>query len=766
VATKKRSAETERRDITRIGLFLLFDALVMHDVLASQIPNVKSLHEAPGTNIIPFLKEEWSKILDIDYEPVFRLSFNVLNSFPTSPTTDSVFRILIDAAQSVVSSNVLMKHDLLGRIYHKLLLGTTGKYYATYYTSIPAAWLLGYLCVHTENPDMDWDFSSTESISKLKIIDPACGSGTLLSAVYLAIKDAYVISSGGDVDLESLHKVLLEECLNGWDVLEFAGHLALTTLALHNNQAGFTSSSVYKVPIGVAKDGTVHLGSLDYLTDQPVLGLGFGAPTMKKGIESDREVAIQVEPFDMVIMNPPYSRSANPNVKFGFATDAIRKILDKELSDLIKRRSLTGIGVAGMSAPFVFLGDELLKNGGRLGMVLPRSCLSGVSWQKCRQLLIDNYNIEYVITNQDPGEKSAGIEAWNWSEQTTIGEVLIIAQKRMLEEDHEGEEQEAGRKPVTYVTLWNKPKNEIESIIVSHQCLEVRAEPDYEFFKGENYKQLVVTDKQVGTAFNLDQEKLGYNMLFPCLFSSPDLNKLVYELIEDKKGILTELSKISSGIGYDISPLKDYFVESSTHTVYRMIWSHFNRMSTMYLPDDTYIGYGAPKMGSDKADAVYKTASDLIISDRLRMEYHSLIAYRTHVPVLATPLWEVKADDKVKDVLTVWFNSTPGIMMFLSRAESNAGPKYQMKKGHLGKTLVPNPESIGVNKMNQLADLYQSNREKEFEIFPDEYRLAAAGNGARRILDEKITSILGLDIDLDRYYPLLARESNISMVRR
>jgi hypothetical protein len=58
---------------------------------------------------------------------------------------------------------------------------------------------------------------------------------------------------------------------------------------------------------------------------------------------------------------------------------------------------------------------------GRIAMVLQRSVLSGVSWEIVRDQFLEKCEIEYIISNYDPGDPIRGVEGWNWSENTDLG---------------------------------------------------------------------------------------------------------------------------------------------------------------------------------------------------------------------------------------------------------------------------------------------------------------------------------------------------------
>jgi len=62
---------------------------------------------------------------------------------------------------------------------------------------------------------------------------------------------------------------------------------------------------------------------------------------------------------------------------------------------------------------------------GHLAFVLPKGLLSGVEWAKTRQLLADRYHLRALIVSHDPNR-------WNFSENTDLSEVLLIATRQPL----------------------------------------------------------------------------------------------------------------------------------------------------------------------------------------------------------------------------------------------------------------------------------------------------------------------------------------------
>ena len=88
-------------------------------------------------------------------------------------------------AATLLGMRAVGRHDLAGRIFNRLI--SERKLLAAFYTSIPASTLLAGLALSPDRwPQVQWD--STEEISELRVVDPACGTGTLLMAAYRQIR--------------------------------------------------------------------------------------------------------------------------------------------------------------------------------------------------------------------------------------------------------------------------------------------------------------------------------------------------------------------------------------------------------------------------------------------------------------------------------------------------------------------------------------------------------------------------------------------------
>jgi len=748
IENSKKISDIEKKQIVKISLFILFNALVFHEALSTYIVNISSLKKIEKQiEYYSFINDEWDKIIEINFIPIFSIAKQILLSLPSSLITEKILEKLSKQAIKILQSGILLKHDLMGRIYHRLLLKLSGDLYATYYTSISAAWILANLSIKTNSSKFD----TLGELEKASIIDPACGSGTLLSAIYNAIKDIHILSSR-NINLKRLHEILIKNTINGWDVLDYAGHLTLTTLALHNLKVFFNRSNIYILPVGqVGKD--LHLGSLDYIeADRQFSGKGFFALPKRKGIKEEivEDASIKTGSFDLVIMNPPFSRSAGLiNTKFGYAKEDIKKRLNKHLSKLGKKINLSGIGHAGLGAYFIVLGDRFLKDDGIISIVIPRAILSGVSWKKIREILYSKYEIQYIINNHDPGDERNGIEPWNFSENTSLSEVLIVAKKC----------KDINNKYTTIINLWNKPKNEIESLIVSSQAIKVRKSKESFIDRNLPVSPIRYSKKTIGSAYNISQKYLDYNFLFPALFANPKLNSLTFNLIFNNKIKLCNLENLSKSLGVDRKQVSLSFNKVDYKTINSILWGYPVSLNKISVEDKNFTYVEAKNNNYLK---VFNNSSNLLIAEHIFLNNNSLVAVYSDKRVLSTAFWEVKIDENFAKVLALWFNSTFGFILYNANSISSFGPQINMKKDQLKRVKVLDVRELTKKELQKCIQQFDKIKNQKFDRFPLEYRRAYNGSGIKKMVDDFFIELLSLEISLKEYYEILCSEPIIS----
>jgi hypothetical protein len=751
---RKRKSSGRQEDLFRIAAFMLFDALVFHQVLSNgHAAIVPPPRIEPGT-MQATLRRQWLDIRDnIDYKPVFDLAIDIIDTLPPSPDTEKILSLLADAAVEAVQSGILLKHDFMGRIYHKLLLSTTGQYYATYYTSIPAAWLLTGLLLRDPNPA--WNLGDIAGYDDFRLIDPACGSGTLLSASYAALKDQYIKNAPGALDVDLLHRILLSRTIHGWDVLDFAAHLSLTNLALHSDTLSADGSNIYRMPLG-AQGGTVQLGSLEYLRGTMDLkGIALVEPVEELGFESGRQIELKREKFDVVIMNPPFSRSAKPNLSFGFSEAEARKRMQAALGALARSLGLYKAVVAGLTPFFMVLGLEMLKQHGRIGLVAPRSTLSGVGSRSARLRYEAETEIRYIVSNFDPGSRAERVDGWSWSENTDIGEILLVAQQR------DAADPAAPAPRTLFVNILRKPRNEVEALILSQEVLRRARDGDVDLAAG-NDTAISVLGRPAAILYSVPQGGLQGNWLAPCTFAAAPLNRLLLELRAAPAlvGIERLLAVVNRelAMGRDIAAIKANFSRHPGAADARLVLGHQAAMNSLAM-DARHIVHG--KGRDAKSRKMFEDfGATLLLAERPHLKTESLLAMRAPERVLTTAFWELQLQPQVpEEWMLLWFNSTYGFMTYLAVSTSSQGDIFKMKKDQLRTLMVP---AFEAGHGAAAAALYEAVSSEPFLPFAPEFGRAAAGGGARIKLDRFFEERLGLPRLTAHTYRALASDPVVS----
>ena len=304
----------------RMACAIIINAMTFHDRIAGMHPNVRPLRAACGPDVAnpqAGILEAWTHILTINYWPIFAIAKDLVGQLPAQEASD-ILRLAQVTAGNVAATGVTNAHDLTGRLFQRLIADR--KYLATFYTLPASAALLARLAI-AKLDGVDW--RSAEAIGSLRVGDFACGTGALLSAVYEQIAARHERAGG---NLETLHPVMMQDVLYGCDVMPAAIHITSSTLSGAQPNVRYGHSRLYVMPYGWQQDtymqaGTeasdVKIGSLELLesSSQMVL-INTADPALRTG-SSGEETSDQIVAdipdawFDLVIMNPPFTRATN-----------------------------------------------------------------------------------------------------------------------------------------------------------------------------------------------------------------------------------------------------------------------------------------------------------------------------------------------------------------------------------------------------------------------------------------------------------------------
>ena len=353
-------------------------------------------------DVVDRLIEAWNTILALDYKPVFEAAVNVLQSLPPGPATAGFTKTAAGAGLRAAGSLAGRRHDLLGRVFHWILSTATPT--GAFYTSEAAATLLAGLALRPQD---------AAKFPDLTIVDPACGTGTLLMAAAKQLaylnQDAASVSGGRD---------LIERVLHGYDIEAAAVQLAAVALGLMNPKVKFEQMGIHHLNYGTDSGGTGVAGSLELYGKSATANLL--TPTSAQ-IDTGREQVITAERHDLVIMNPPFTRDSLRHDHLGAAAE--KAVKGREA--VIFADAPASLRNSG--GLFMMLAERLCAEDGTVATVLPTVACGNTNGRPIWDFLLTKFHLEKVVTSHDPRR------TW-FSENTGISETLFVL--RRLNDDN------------------------------------------------------------------------------------------------------------------------------------------------------------------------------------------------------------------------------------------------------------------------------------------------------------------------------------------
>jgi methylase of polypeptide subunit release factors len=394
-----KDKETAEKQVKNLASYLLFNQLLFFHIYTKK-DKTASLPELEIITDIKNIQMYFNSITKIDYQSIYRV--NILGHIPKS-------KIVIDTLNEVIKGIKLLRaeyitQDLAGRFFHELIPFEVRKILAAFYTHPIAAELLAGLAIDSYDE---------------AILDPACGSGTLLVASYKRKQNLYEKLYGYKDNME-MHKNFIENEITGIDIMPFAAHISAINLTMQNIEQetnrvriatldslemveSLKSLKFKRNGIEISPYSSSIQLTLDELYGKPIIIDKKGAVSAKgKGSE------FYLKPVDTIIMNPPFSdREKMPVEMRG-------KLKTNPLGDVCGHR----INLWGY---FLALTDLLLKPNGIFGAVIPFNIARGKATEKIRHFLLENYKIRYLVKP---------IKDVAFSENASFMDILLIAEKR------------------------------------------------------------------------------------------------------------------------------------------------------------------------------------------------------------------------------------------------------------------------------------------------------------------------------------------------
>ena len=729
------------------SLLVIATAVMFHARLDAHLATLRPEHDARKPPSTPFTDEwppntarqctdaddpttafsrAWNLILALDYKPIFGTARTAIDACPADPAFAGAIRETARAALEVAGNIAGIRHDLLGRIFHTVL--DTARYDGSFYTTTAAATLLASLSI----TDDVCDWNNAEAVANLRIVDPACGTGTLL----MASAERILQLSPQTRDDDRSSRALIERVLSGYDVNITATHMAATTLGLLSPTTRFRNMKIGRALLGVDDEGEAFLGSLDILDGRAKM-LSWpngGQATQSKMLSRPNGVQIdsgedmpEIEPADFVIMNPPFTRDS---LRYDqFSREDERKMKDRE-----KRLfANTPLHLSAIGNAFLLLADYINKpDSGTIASVMPLVMATNESGLEIRKYLASRYHVDTIVTSHDP-------ERIYFSENTSIGEMLLVCRRWA--------DPRKSKPPTRVVNLAFNPPTPADAASVARSI--------------ENGD---VEEQHYGTVQMWPADRIEAGNWGAVQFLSPYLCERFSEMVKGELFASVRLGNIA-----DIGPAGQRIREAYKRTDMpdthgRMaLWEHDTTViQSMSVEPDTRIS--AKSEYAHRADRYWEQRSRLMMPTHLHLPTDRVTTVCVSTPVVGSAWVPCRIDEppdrqeKIEKALCVFLNSSVGILSMLGD-RTNKKPTYpNLSIEDLRKLRVPDFAAIGEGAAWKLAMDYDSLAKQPILPLPQMHSCPV-----RRVLDESVCAALRIDPEtIDMIRRSLASEPSVT----
>jgi hypothetical protein len=701
----------------RMSATILINAFVFQENLAGRtggLEEVKCLEEMDdGSGMTKALViAEWTKILSINYWPIFGIARSLLQAVPANMTADILAK-MHKAASVLLTLNLGKSSDLSGIIFQRLI--SDRRFLATFYTTPASAALLNGLVFRGDITPNGVPWTDKEA-TQLRIADFACGTGSLLCAAYTEVRRQLEING---VSSSKFHATFIEEGLVGCDVMPSATHITASMLSSAFPEQRYKHTKILTLPYGRQPDGAVSLGAIEFLSKQGALSI---IDTGAKGVGAvgDADVdpwtalggsGVEDESFDLVVMNPPFTRltgggGKTSNVPLPMFAAFGTEQEEQELMSIRAKKLTAGTcahGNAGEASIFIQISHNKTKKGGYIALVLPITFLSGVAWTECRELIRKFYSDITVVSIA-----SSASGSFAFSADTDIGECLVVARKTGTP-----------AKRINSVSLTSKPQASYEGTEIARLMREAFEKGAVATLEGGPLggTPLDLGDVRIGEMITGSVEPIEQWPLFR--IADHTVAQVAYQLVS--KGMLwlpgvEKTSAIPLGMckfqelgevgpyhldidagtmsgGAARGPFKTRDIKLGHTATYPMLAGHdADKERTLEV---AYDAEGIPRIGKSvteqevlehRRNKIWGSRSRLHLNTDFRFNSQSLSFALTADPSLGGRAWPTfKMNDPAHDIIvSLWWNSTLGLLSYWWVAN-----KSQDGRGSITTTRIP-----------------------------------------------------------------------------
>ena len=735
--------DVELRACTQAALILM-NACLVHERLietrsAIELPALDEV--AKDKDVVRKLAAAWRSILAHDYKPIFEPAVEVLDAARMGQKRAPIgvrhaLHGLMEHAAEVAEKYAAAGMDHAGELFQAAMDNPQAD--GAYYTLTPSAMLLAELACDLYAPPDDPLWRKPGTWKKIAMMDPACGSGTLLVAFASAVRRRAAGQGAKQKQLEKIHRAFVEHGMIGLDINRRAVQIAAAQLTLGGLSVDFRNMGLWTLPRGrrdswrseqsKAEVDDVMLGSLELLFDG---GQRNEASSFEQAIAESaaanrdrhrRGVETADDPFadDSAMMeglgkvaialtNPPFS--SLKNLAADMESDVRAALVDRmaNLRENVGARwqkSKDAMSADSVRPPFSFiLSERIRREHGVVGKIIPttactNSAPAGIAE---RRLLAEQFEIDAIVSLHDP-------KAYAWSVKGHQESLLLMRRNQRGERS----------KTVRFVSLRQRPSDAEDAMAV--------------------YERLREGDLgDLGRICEWPRERVEAGDWSPAVFYDPTLAEACFEL--------EQLPSANSGRFARIGDL--YEVNTTKQTVGQSKWTWCDEDEAEVLVAKSAGESGQTRIAGRidgwarrapahrdrrrELDLLAGKAARLLVTSSQDASSGRVAAVAFKVPVVGyawTPVRGVNKTDA--QALAVWINSTVGRILLRKYGSRRANwPMYQ--PAAIKRLAIPNTACTAWQRMREpLLDAY---RTTEGDLVP-QYR--EPGVEVRRTWDRAV----------------------------
>ena len=410
---------SQQSDGCVIAALMMMTAAMLHQRVhthksISDLRDIIGLQELKADpDVVAKIQIAWRTIRSHDFQPIILPALRCVDKICGTQKTVGLERALHHICKEVEQISGLYDEigaDHAGMLYNRVM--GNQKSDGAFFTRSPIAALAAALTLDVLGDDLDW--ADEEVWRTHKVLDLACGTGTLLRAMLTEMLRRGRDAGSTERQLGELQKIGIEDTIKGLDVNEISLQFAASQLTTGHGGVNYRRMGLHLMPYGEISKGCVHIGSLEMLRQSRMLPQTSGLyPDEEDGSRAIWGNSVSDEVNDtigevkgarIVIMNPPFTNRIRAGEKFD--TEIQKKLragmdyVRDRLIDHVPGLTEDSLDKNSIQPMFTALADLCIpEDKGVLSMIVPTIALTAPSGETERRFIASRYHVHTIVTS-------------------------------------------------------------------------------------------------------------------------------------------------------------------------------------------------------------------------------------------------------------------------------------------------------------------------------------------------------------------------------